>query len=141
MSAIILSNIYNSGSVEQVTTAAGLNAATSFISKANPLDGTPTKKKTELHHALCNMLSSILAPLAECKKGAWPPSGSDHALSLWYDALRRMRAQLTQWMDKQNKHYIVSGHAVCSDSFHFYDLTEHALLMLVTGAASLCWFC
>ncbi|XP_024390755.1 uncharacterized protein [Physcomitrium patens] len=93
----------------EVTSAAGLNAATSFISKANPLDGTPTKKKTELHHALCNMLSSILAPLAECKKGAWPPSGGDQgqALRLWYEAMFRLRFQLTQWMDKQNKHFIV----------------------------------
>lgn len=101
-------NVCNFGTGEQVTTAAGLNAATSFISKANPLDGTPTKKKTELHHALCNMLSSILVPLAECRKGAWPPNGGDQALSLWYDAVLRMRLQLTQWMDKQSKHVIVS---------------------------------
>lgn len=93
---------------EQVSTSAGLNASTTFIAKANPLDGTPAKKKTELHHALCNMLSSILAPLAECSKGAWPPNGGDHALALWYDAVYRLRSQLTQWMEKQSKHVIVS---------------------------------
>lgn len=100
-----------------MTTAAGLNAATSFISKADPLDGTPTKKKTELHHALCNMLSSILAPLAECKRGAWPPSGGDQgqALRLWYEAMFRLRSELTQWMDKQNKHFIVSRQSSPSD--------------------------
>ncbi|XP_024392551.1 uncharacterized protein [Physcomitrium patens] len=91
----------------EMTTSAGLNAATSFITKANPLDGSPTKKKAELHHAVCNMLSSILVPLAECKKGAWPPTGGDQALSLWYDAVFKLRGQLNLWMDKQSKHVIV----------------------------------
>lgn len=87
----------------------GLNASTSFVVKANPLDRTPARKKTELHHALCNMVSSILAPLAEGGRGAWPPSGVEQALPLWYEAVLRIRNQLTQWMDKQSKHVIVSS--------------------------------
>jgi hypothetical protein len=53
------------------------------------------------------MLSSILAPLAEGGRGAWPPSGVEQALPLWYEAVLRIRNQLTQWMDKQSKHVIV----------------------------------
>ncbi|KAJ7549297.1 hypothetical protein O6H91_07G048400 [Diphasiastrum complanatum] len=90
-----------------VATFAGLNAATSFVAKANPLSRTPAKKKTELHHAMCNMLSSILAPLAEGNKGQWPPSGVDHALSLWYEAVFRIQSQLMHWMEKQSKHVVV----------------------------------
>ncbi|KAL2624356.1 hypothetical protein R1flu_008601 [Riccia fluitans] len=85
-------------------TVGGLNGSTSFIIKANPLNRVPAKKKTELHHAMCNMLSSILAPLADGGKGSWPPSGVDQALTLWYDAVLRIRNQLTLWMEKQSKH-------------------------------------
>ncbi|KAG6553135.1 hypothetical protein Mapa_005194 [Marchantia paleacea] len=90
-----------------VTTLGGLNASTSFVAKANPLNRVPAKKKTELHHAMCNMLSSILAPLADGGRGSWPPSGVDQALTLWYDAVLRIRNQLSHWMDKQSKHIIV----------------------------------
>ncbi|CAM6088431.1 unnamed protein product [Calypogeia fissa] len=90
-----------------VNTVGGLNASTSFVAKANPLVRVPAKKKTELHHAMCNMLSSILAPLADGSKGSWPPTGADQALTLWYDAVLRIRNQLTLWMDKQSKHIIV----------------------------------
>ncbi|KAM3286386.1 hypothetical protein P3S67_025185 [Capsicum chacoense] len=60
----------------------GLNASASFMAKANPLNRAPQKRKNELHHALCNMLSNILAPLADGRKGQWPPSSVDPALTL-----------------------------------------------------------
>lgn len=50
------------------------------------------------------MLSSILAPLTEGAKGFWPPLGVDSALTLWYEAVARIRVQLMHWMDKQSKH-------------------------------------
>ncbi|ERN09549.1 protein furry homolog-like [Amborella trichopoda] len=90
-----------------VKTEGGLNASASFIAKANPLNRAPHKRKSELHHSLCNMLSSILAPLADGGKSQWPPSGVDPALTLWYDAVARIRGQLMHWMDKQSKHIIV----------------------------------
>jgi hypothetical protein len=92
----------------QVKTEGGLNASVSFIAKANPLNRPPNKRKSELQHALCNMLSSILAPLAEGGKNHWPPLGVEPALSLWYDAVTRIRVQLMYWMDKQSKHVAVS---------------------------------
>ena len=94
--------------VFQVKTEGGLNASVSFIAKANPLNRPPNKRKSELQHALCNMLSSILAPLAEGGKNHWPPLGVEPALSLWYDAVARIRVQLMYWMDKQSKHVAVS---------------------------------
>lgn len=93
----------------QVKTEGGLNASASFVAKANPLNRAPHKRKSELHHALCNMLSSILASLAEGGKLNWPPIGVDPALTLWYDAVARIRGQLMHWMDKQSKHISVSS--------------------------------
>ncbi|KAM3712942.1 hypothetical protein ACB098_01G219600 [Castanea mollissima] len=90
-----------------VKTEGGLNASASFVAKANPLNRAPHKRKSELHHALCSMLSSILAPLADGGKGQWPPPGVDAALSLWYEAVGRIRLQLMHWMDKQSKHFAV----------------------------------
>ncbi|XP_042425737.1 uncharacterized protein LOC122013534 [Zingiber officinale] len=90
-----------------VKTEGGLNASASFVAKANPLNRTPHKRKSELYHALCNMLSSILAPLAEGGKNHWPPVGVDSALALWYEAVARIRGQLMHWMEKQTKHIAV----------------------------------
>lgn len=88
-------------------TEGGLNASASFVAKANPLNRAPHKRKSELHHALCNMLSNILAPLADGGKGQWPPSGVEPALTVWYEAVARIRVQLMHWMDKQSKHISV----------------------------------
>ncbi|KAL0431806.1 UNVERIFIED_CONTAM: hypothetical protein Sradi_0806600 [Sesamum radiatum] len=90
-----------------VKTEGGLNASASFVAKANPLNRAPHKRKSELHHALCNMLSNILAPLADGGKGQWPPSGVEPALTFWYEAVARIRGQLMHWMDKQSKHIAV----------------------------------
>ncbi|XP_047316746.1 protein furry homolog-like isoform X2 [Impatiens glandulifera] len=86
----------------------GLNASASFVAKANPLNRAPHKRKSELYHALCNMLSNILAPLADSGKGQWPPSAAEHALSFWYETLSRIRMQLVHWMDKRSKHIAVA---------------------------------
>lgn len=101
-------NMYKPWFIFQVKTEGGLNASASFVAKANPLNRAPHKRKSELHHALCNMLSNILAPLADGGKGQWPPSGVEPALTLWYEATARIRVQLMHWMDKQNKHIAVS---------------------------------
>ncbi|KAB1211399.1 Protein furry homolog-like [Morella rubra] len=90
-----------------VKTEGGLNASASFVAKANPLNRSPHKRKSEFHHALCNMLSNILAPLADGGKSQWPPTGVEAALSLWYDAVGRIRLQLIPWMEKQSKHIAV----------------------------------
>ncbi|KAL9424739.1 hypothetical protein AB3S75_031792 [Citrus x aurantiifolia] len=90
-----------------VKTEGGLNASASFVAKANPLNRTAHKRKSELHHALCNMLSNILAPLADGGKSQWPPVGVEPALTLWYEAVGRIRVHLMHWMDKQSKHIAV----------------------------------
>ncbi|KAG4395808.1 hypothetical protein GLYMA_19G037200v4 [Glycine max] len=90
-----------------VKTEGGLNASASFVAKAHPINRQAHKRKSELHHALCNMLSNILAPLADGGKSQWPPSGVEPALTLWYEAVGRIRVQLMHWMDKQSKHIAV----------------------------------
>jgi hypothetical protein len=118
--------IYPHNSFAQVKTEGGLNASVSFIAKANPLNRPPNKRKSELQHALCNMLSSILAPLAEGGRNYWPPLGVESALSLWYDAVSRIRVQLMYWMDKHSKHIAVSWwHEI---SFYTYTVQHLHLL-------------
>ncbi|KAK4740478.1 hypothetical protein SAY87_032410 [Trapa incisa] len=90
-----------------VKTEGGLNASASFVAKAIPLSRAPHKRQSELHLALCNMLSSILAPLADGGKSQWPPTGVEPALTLWYEAVMRIRMHLTNWLDKQSKHVSV----------------------------------
>nr|ABD96932.1 hypothetical protein [Tarenaya spinosa] len=90
-----------------VKTEGGLNASASFVAKANPLNRAPHKRKSELHHSMSNMLSNILAPLADGGKSQWPPSISEPALTLWYEAVGRIRVQLIHWMEKQSKHISV----------------------------------
>nr|XP_043633528.1 protein furry homolog-like [Erigeron canadensis] len=87
-----------------VKTEGGLNVSASFVSKANPLSHAPTKRKRELHHALCNMLSNILAQIADGEKVQWPPPGVQRALTAWYEAIGRVRMQIVHWADKQSKH-------------------------------------
>lgn len=89
-------------------TEGGINASASFLAKANPLSRAPSKRKSELHHALCNMLSSILGPLADGGKAHWPPPGMQRALPAWYEAVARVRIQIIHWADKQSKHIPVS---------------------------------
>ncbi|KAL8137973.1 hypothetical protein V2J09_003974 [Rumex salicifolius] len=90
-----------------VKTEGELNVSTSFLAKANPLIRSPHKRKSQLHHALCSMLSSILAPLADGGKNDWPPLSVEPMLNLWYDAVGRIRVQLIYWMEKQSKHLAV----------------------------------
>ncbi|XP_078448512.1 ARM repeat superfamily protein isoform X2 [Wolffia australiana] len=90
-----------------VRTEGALNASASFVAKANPLIRASHKRKSEIQHALCNVLSSILAPLAEGGKNSWPPSCGDSALTLWYEAVAQIRGQLMHWMEKQSKHISV----------------------------------
>ncbi|KAG9149466.1 hypothetical protein Leryth_023324 [Lithospermum erythrorhizon] len=92
-----------------VKTEGGLSASASFISKANPLSRTPSKRKSELHHALCTMLSNILAPLADGGKGQWPPLVAEPVLNIWYETVARIRLQLNYWIEKESKH-IIAGY-------------------------------
>lgn len=92
-----------------MSSASTLNASTSFLLKANPLTWTPTKKRTELHHALCSLLTSVLVPLVEAR-GRWPPRHVDEALRLWHEAVLKLRTQLSQWVDKHSKHIMVRTH-------------------------------
>ncbi|GKA56313.1 furry homolog-like protein, partial [Tanacetum coccineum] len=91
-----------------VKTEGGLNASASFVAKSNPLNRAPHKRKSELQHALCNMLTNILVPLANGRKGNWPPPGVDPSLNMWFEVVARIRVQLMHWRDKQSKHIAVS---------------------------------
>eukprot|EP00850_Spirogloea_muscicola_P018806 SM000176S03137 [mRNA] locus=s176:102016:119238:- [translate_table: standard] len=96
-----------------VETREELLASRNFVVKANPLMRVPSKRKTELQHALCAMLTAILAPLAD----RWPPPGisstptssksEDAPLVVWHEAVSFMRFQLSQWIERSTKHLLV----------------------------------
>lgn len=108
-----------------MVTASGLLQARNFVVRANPLARVPPKKKTELQHALCTMLTAILSPITETPRGRWPPAvKSGDALAAWHSAALQLRGQLSQWvdprgtlslqMDKQSRHVQVSSWGAAS---------------------------
>ncbi|KAK8310529.1 hypothetical protein V6Z12_D02G192500 [Gossypium hirsutum] len=116
-----------------VKTEGGLNASASFVAKANPLTRAPHKRKSELYHALCNMLSSILAPLADSGKNQWPPTGVEPALTLWYEAVGQIRENLLHWMDKQSKHIAVRASLSTPRNFKFFGFYPLVFLWALTS--------
>eukprot|EP00201_Polytomella_parva_P022062 CAMPEP_0175040278 /NCGR_PEP_ID=MMETSP0052_2-20121109/1162_1 /TAXON_ID=51329 ORGANISM="Polytomella parva, Strain SAG 63-3" /NCGR_SAMPLE_ID=MMETSP0052_2 /ASSEMBLY_ACC=CAM_ASM_000194 /LENGTH=460 /DNA_ID=CAMNT_0016302447 /DNA_START=21 /DNA_END=1400 /DNA_ORIENTATION=- len=91
---------------------AQLRAAASFLRRAHPLAHTAAARKSQLHHAICEMLTSTLAPLVRQDR--------PHALTLarrfspaaaqeWFSAVHALRADIYQWVVKHPKH-IAAGY-------------------------------
>ncbi|CAI5980131.1 unnamed protein product, partial [Closterium sp. NIES-64] len=106
-----------------MSTPAAVMASRNFLLKANPLSRAPSKKKTELQHTLCAMLTSILAPLTENPRSRWPPlkhlmggaggggvggvgpagsAAAADALTAWNSAVLHLRGQLSGWVAPQS---------------------------------------
>eukprot|EP00897_Mesotaenium_endlicherianum_P002114 jgi/Mesen1/1930/ME000146S01025 len=87
----------------KMSTAIDVLATRAFLVKANPLNKSPSKKKTELQHALCQMLTGILTPLADDSGGdKWPPKGVGDSIVSWNATVLQLRSQLTVWVEKQS---------------------------------------
>lgn len=62
-----------------------------------------------MHHALCEMLTEVLAPLIKtnqpqaCAAGLSPPLLTD-----WYNGVLRLKNEIGQWVNKHTKHTNVS---------------------------------
>ncbi|GJX27654.1 furry homolog-like protein [Tanacetum coccineum] len=64
-----------------------------------------------------------VAPLADGRKGNWPPPGVDPSLNLWSEAVARIRVQLMHWRDKQSNCGGGGGISSCvPDMFRFVGL-------------------
>ncbi|KAG2450803.1 hypothetical protein HYH02_004640 [Chlamydomonas schloesseri] len=86
-------------------TEESVREAVSFLRRAHPLAHTAPIKKSQIHHALCDMLACILLPLVRSDA----PQRAAAALGLpalegWYAAVMTMRNDVTSWMNKHAKH-------------------------------------
>eukprot|EP00898_Chlorokybus_atmophyticus_P003403 jgi/Chlat1/4063/Chrsp26S04002 len=99
-----------------------LMTATAFLKAANPLARFQgLKKKSELQHAVCQMLTSILTPCLEAEPV------HDGASKAWFETVWSIRDQLEKWMFKQSKHLqavypLVTVLLCLCDSYSFHNL-------------------
>jgi hypothetical protein len=91
---------------------AQLVASTEFLRRAHPLNHTAPVKKSQAHHALCEMLADALRPLVRANQ----PAASAARLSApllveWHAQVLRVKNEVGQWVNKHSKHINVSGTA------------------------------
>jgi hypothetical protein len=66
-----------------------LAAATEFLRRAHPLNHTALVKKSQVHHALCEMLADVLRPLVRANQPAAGAEGLSPALlAEWHGQVR-----------------------------------------------------
>ncbi|WIA40102.1 hypothetical protein OEZ86_013510 [Tetradesmus obliquus] len=81
-----------------------LEASLRFLQKAHPLNYTAAIKKSQVHHALCEMLAAILIPLVRSNQ---PNSSSwlnPALLAEWHNQVLRLKNDIGQWANKHSKH-------------------------------------
>ncbi|GFR48579.1 hypothetical protein Agub_g10482, partial [Astrephomene gubernaculifera] len=79
--------------------------AVDFLRRAHPLAHTAPVKKSQIHHALADMLTNILLPLvrSDAPQRAAASLGPA-ALEQWYGIVLSTRNDITSWMNKHQKH-------------------------------------
>ncbi|PNW70054.1 hypothetical protein CHLRE_17g703750v5 [Chlamydomonas reinhardtii] len=106
-------------------TEESVREAVAFLRRAHPLAHTAPIKKSQIHHALCDMLACILLPLvrSDAPQRAAAVLGLP-ALEGWYAAVMTLRNDITTWMNKHAKHindgYPLSTVLVCLASDRDY---------------------
>jgi len=77
--------------------------STKFLEDIHPLKHVAREKKSQVHHALCDMLTIILRRL--CSSGLVQKfSGDQSVLQRWYKSVENMRNDITKWTLDQKKH-------------------------------------
>ena len=97
---------------------ARLAASTEFLRRARPLAHVAPVKKSQVQHALCDMLAAILRPLARAPlpppppplpaagagAGAAPAALDPALLAEWHALAMRLKNEVGQWVNKHTKH-------------------------------------
>eukprot|EP00878_Enallax_costatus_P012410 GHUV01012961.1.p1 GENE.GHUV01012961.1~~GHUV01012961.1.p1 ORF type:complete len:1005 (+),score=325.04 GHUV01012961.1:1774-4788(+) len=84
-----------------------MEQSTKFLQRVHPLSYTAAVKKSQIHHALCEMLTDILTPLIR-KNQPHSCTGLNSALLAdWYNQILRLKNDIGQWANKHNKHILV----------------------------------
>lgn len=66
----------------------------------------------QVHHALCEMLTDILAPLIRSNQPQSCPGLSQALLAEWYNTVLRLKNEVGQWVNKHSKHTNVGAGAL-----------------------------
>lgn len=83
---------------------------TIFLRRANPLAFTAKERKSQVHHALCRMLTSVLRPLINQPMGE---GVRPEVQQKWYESIPATREGLHAWTREHAKHY-QDGYALVS---------------------------
>eukprot|EP00775_Hariotina_reticulata_P013221 gene13221-13351_t len=84
-----------------------LEQCTRFLHRAHPLNYTAAVKKSQLHHALCEMLTDILSPLIRLNQPHGCGGLSTALMTEWYAAVLRLKNDIGLWINKHSKHTVV----------------------------------
>ncbi|KAK9829934.1 hypothetical protein WJX72_008722 [[Myrmecia] bisecta] len=93
----------------QVSNDVEVLAACDFLLHAHPLKHVAPVRKSQVQHALCEMLTSILAANVRADQPRSVASNlSPEVVRGWYDLTSQLRAELAAWTAKQSKHAAVA---------------------------------
>jgi len=67
----------------------------------------------QIHHAVCEMLADVLAPLIRSNQPHSCPGLSPGLLADWYNTVLRLKNEVGQWVNKHSKHTNVGGKDTC----------------------------
>lgn len=70
----------------------------------------------QVHHALCQMLTDILAPLIRSNQPQSCPGLSPALLADWYNTVLRLKNEIGQWVNKHSKHTNVGFNSPSADA-------------------------
>jgi len=85
---------------------AQLKSSINFLENIFPLRHVANEKKSRLQHALCDILSSVLAPLADEQMSDPGCFGSNYDPALrsqWFSTITLLRKEILKWTTKQSK--------------------------------------
>ncbi|CAL8468215.1 g7754 [Coccomyxa elongata] len=87
------------------STDAEVSAATEFLNRMHPLRHVAPVRKSQVQHAICELLCAILKPNAA---DDYPRSLADEldpkALSVWFSTVMNMRSEIASWTARASKH-------------------------------------
>ena len=86
--------------------------ATALLTKCKPWDFVAPVKKSQVHHAIVDMITPVLTPLVWSDRPHCLNNLSEDALKPWYDAVKDMKKEAFDWMSKDAKHQPVSDERV-----------------------------
>eukprot|EP00882_Tetradesmus_deserticola_P022278 GHRQ01024176.1.p1 GENE.GHRQ01024176.1~~GHRQ01024176.1.p1 ORF type:complete len:414 (+),score=204.30 GHRQ01024176.1:79-1320(+) len=84
-----------------------LEQSTRFLQIVHPLNYTAAVKKSQVHHALCLMLTDILTPLVRSNQPNSSSGLNPALLADWHTQVLRLKNDIGQWANKHSKHITV----------------------------------